>query len=138
MTLACADLDTSQETETELVTKQVTAGTWTKLQASYRAPKNSGEFRLTITTDSIHDFYFDDVTVTAKKASNLVSAASAEKWLKDEFANYFRVGNILNGGTVKNSTITASFLKMKWNLEETNPSKGRHRSYIMQIRVQTQ
>lgn len=66
MTLACADLDTSQETETELVTKQVAAGTWTELQASYQAPKNSGEFRLTITTDSTHDFYFDDVTVTAK------------------------------------------------------------------------
>ena len=29
VTLACADLDTSQETETELVTKQVAAGTWT-------------------------------------------------------------------------------------------------------------
>ena len=107
VTLACADLDTSQETETELVTKQVAAGTWTELQASYRAPKNSGEFRLTITTDSTHDFYFDDVTVTAKEARNLVSAASAEKGLKDEFANYFRVGNILNGGTVKNSTITS-------------------------------
>ena len=123
VTLACADLDTSQETETELVTKQVAAGTWTELQASYRAPKNSGEFRLTITTDSTHDFYFDDVTVTAKKARNLVSAASAEKGLKDEFANYFRVGNILNGGTVKNSTITASFLKDYNSVECENETK---------------
>ena len=123
VTLACADLDTSQETETELVTKQVAAGTWTELQASYRAPKNSGEFRLTITTDSTHDFYFDDVTVTAKEARNLVSAASAEKGLKDEFANYFRVGNILNGGTVKNSTITASFLKDYNSVECENETK---------------
>lgn len=123
VTLACADLDTSQETETELVTQQVAAGTWTELQASYRAPKNSGEFRLTITTDSTHDFYFDDVTVTAKEARNLVSAASAEKGLKDEFANYFRVGNILNGGTVKNSTITASFLKDYNSVECENETK---------------
>ena len=122
-TLACADLDTSQETETELVTKQVAAGTWTELQASYQAPKNSGEFRLTITTDSTHDFYFDDVTVTAKKSSNTVSAASAEKGLKDEFANYFRVGNILNGGTVQNSTITASFLKDYNSVECENETK---------------
>lgn len=123
VTLACADLDTSQETETELVTKQVAAGTWTELQVSYRAPKNSGEFRLTITTDSTHDFYFDDVTVTAKEARNLVSAASAEKGLKDEFANYFRVGNILNGGTVQNSTITASFLKDYNSVECENETK---------------
>lgn len=123
VTLACADLDTSQETETELVTKQVAAGTWTELQASYRAPKNSGEFRLTITTDSTHDFYFDDVTVTAKEARNLVSAASAEKGLKDEFANYFRVGNILNSGTVQNSTITASFLKDYNSVECENETK---------------
>lgn len=123
VTLACADLDTSQEIETELVTKQVAAGTWTELQASYQAPKNSGEFRLTITTDSTHDFYFDDVTVTAKKSSNTVSAASAEKGLKDEFANYFRVGNILNGGTVQNSTITASFLKDYNSVECENETK---------------
>ena len=123
VTLACADLDTSQETETELVTKQVAAGPWTELQASYQAPKNSGEFRLTITTDSTHDFYFDDVTVTAKKSSNTVSAASAEKGLKDEFANYFRVGNILNGGTVQNSTITASFLKDYNSVECENETK---------------
>lgn len=123
VTLACADLDTSQETETELVTKQVAAGTWTELQASYQAPKNSGEFRLTITTDSTHDFYFDDVTVTAKKSSNTVSAASAEKGLKDEFANYFRVGNILNSGTVQNSTITASFLKDYNSVECENETK---------------
>lgn len=123
VTLACADLDTSQETETKLVTKQVAAGTWTELQASYQAPKNSGEFRLTITTDSTHDFYFDDVTVTAKKSSNTVSAASAEKGLKDEFANYFRVGNILNGGTVQNSTITASFLKDYNSVECENETK---------------
>ena len=60
LSLSCADLDTAQETETELTAKQTRAGKWTKLSASYRAPENSGEFRLTITTDSTNDFVFDD------------------------------------------------------------------------------
>ena len=79
LSLSCADLDTAQETETELTAKQTRAGKWTKLSASYRAPENSGEFRLTITTDSTNDFVFDDVTVTGKQDSSEVSAAAAEK-----------------------------------------------------------
>ena len=123
LSLSCADLDTAQETETELTAKQTRAGKWTKLSASYRAPENSGEFRLTITTDSTSDFMFDDVTVTGKSDSSEVSAATAEKGLKDEFADYFRVGNILNGSTVKNSTITASVLKDYNSIECENETK---------------
>ena len=40
---------------------------------------NSGEFRLTITTDSTNDFVFDDVTVTGKSDSSEVSAAAAKR-----------------------------------------------------------
>ena len=123
LSLSCADLDTAQETETELTAKQTRAGKWTKLSTSYRAPENSGEFRLTITTDSTNDFVFDDVTVTGKSDSSVVSAATAEKGLKDEFADYFRVGNILNGSTVKNSTITASVLKDYNSIECENEMK---------------
>ena len=123
LSLSCADLDTAQETETELTAKQARAGKWTELSASYRAPENSGEFRLTITTDSTNDFVFDDVTVTGKSDSSEVSAAAAEKGLKDEFADYFRVGNILNGSTVKNSTITASVLKDYNSIECENETK---------------
>ena len=123
LSLSCADLDTAQETETELTAKQTRAGKWTKLSASYRAPENSSEFRLTITTDSTSDFVFDDVTVTGKSDSSEVSAATAEKGLKDEFADYFRVGNILNGSTVKNSTITASVLKDYNSIECENEMK---------------
>ena len=123
LSLSCADLDTAQETEIELTAKQTRAGKWTELSASYRAPENSGEFRLTITTDSTNDFVFDDVTVTGKSDSSEVSAAAAEKGLKDEFADYFRVGNILNGSTVKNSTITASVLKDYNSIECENETK---------------
>ena len=121
--LSCADLETTQEFETELASRKSKAGTWTKLSASYRAPKNSGEFRLTITTDSTNDFVFDDVIITGKNDMHTVSAASTEKGLKDEFANYFRVGNILNGSTVKNSTITASVLKDYNSIECENEMK---------------
>ena len=123
LSLSCADLDTAQETETELTAKQTRTGKWTELSASYRAPENSGEFRLTITTDSTNDFVFDDVTVTGKSDGSEVSAAAAEKGLKDEFADYFRVGNILNGSTVKNSTITASVLKDYNSIECENETK---------------
>ena len=123
LSLSCADLDTAQESETELAAKQTRAGKWTELSAAYRAPENSGEFRLTITTDSTSDFVFDDVTVTGKSDGSEVSAATAEKGLKDEFADYFRVGNILNGSTVKNSTITASVLKDYNSIECENEMK---------------
>lgn len=50
-------------------------------------------------------------------------AATAKKGLKDEFANYFRVGNILNGGTVNNSAITANILKDCNSVECENEMK---------------
>ena len=111
LSLLCVDMETGEETETELDSAKNEAGKWTELSADYTAPENNCEFRLTITTDSIADFCFDEVKVTAEQSENRVSAATTEKGLKDEFANYFRVGNILNGSTVQNSTITASMLK---------------------------
>lgn len=46
VTLACADLDTSQETETELVTKQVAAGTWQNCKLPIRHRKTVANFGL--------------------------------------------------------------------------------------------
>lgn len=123
LSLLCIDSETGKETVTELTSETVSSGKWTKLSADYTAPENSYEFRLTITTDSTNDFTFDDVKVTAKKGENVVYAASTEKGLKDEFANYFRVGNILNGGTVKNSAITANILKDYNSIECENEMK---------------
>lgn len=121
--LLCIDLDTEEETVVELSSKTVGAGEWTELSADYTAPENSYEFRLTIATDSVNDFTFDDVKVTSKKRGNTVYAASSEKGLKDEFANYFRVGNILNGSTVKNSAITANIIKDYNSIECENEMK---------------
>ena len=123
LSLLCIDMETGEETVKELVSENTGAGEWKELSAEYTAPENSYEFRLTITTDSTDDFIFDNVKVTSKENGNSVYAASSKKGLKDEFADYFRVGNILNGGTVRNSTITASILVDYNSIECENEMK---------------
>lgn len=125
LSLLCIDEKTGKETITELISKNVEAGVWTELNASYTAPKNSYEFRLTITTDTTNDFCFDNVKITTKdkKSENTVYAASSNLGLKDAFGKYFRVGNILNGNTVRNSTITSSYIKDYNSIECENETK---------------
>ena len=123
LSLLCIDEETGQETVTEIASQRVQGGTWTKLSGTYTAPERSYEFRLTITTDTTNDFSFDDVVITSQRKADTVHAASSEKGLKDEFANYFRVGNILNGGTVKDSAITANILKDCNSIECENEMK---------------
>ncbi|MBQ4465786.1 MAG: endo-1,4-beta-xylanase [Oscillospiraceae bacterium] len=117
------DEATDAETYQEILTKDVKAGVWTDLSATYTAPDNSYEFQVTITNDSTEDFAFDEVSITSEKPVNIASAAASDKGLKDEFAPYFRVGNILNGGTVKNSAITGTFLKDYNAVECENETK---------------
>ncbi|MDE6424893.1 MAG: endo-1,4-beta-xylanase [Ruminococcus sp.] len=121
LSLLCIDETTGTETVINLADKTAKAGQWTELSANYKAPANSYEFRLTLTTDSTNDFSFDDVKITSR--SGFSAEAAGEKGLKDEFANYFRVGNILNGGTVKNSAITANIIKDYNSIECENEMK---------------
>lgn len=125
LSLLCIDEETGEETVTELTSKDVKAGEWTELSAKYTAPENSYEFRLTLTTDSTNDFTFDDFLVTTadKRQENVAYAASTEKGLKNAFGKYFRVGNILNGGTIQNSAITANILKDCSSIECENEMK---------------
>ncbi|MBE6850653.1 MAG: carbohydrate-binding protein [Ruminococcus sp.] len=125
LNLLCIDEESGEETVVELDSAAVKGGEWTELSAVYTAPKNSYEFRLTLTTDSTNDFAFDEVKITTEetKAVNAVYAATADQGLKDAFANYFRVGNILNGGTVRNSSITAMIIKNYNSLECENETK---------------
>jgi len=99
------------ENKTELAAKTMKGGTWAELSAKYKAPENAGDITLIITTDSANDFVFDDVSVKAKRTESAVYAADSSLGLKDEFAGYFRVGNTLNGTTVKDSKITNALLK---------------------------
>lgn len=123
--LLCLDMETDKETTVVLDTVSSEAGEWTELSAEYTAPANSYEFRLTLTADSTNDFVFDDVKVTANEKSSPITAyaASSDLGLKDAFGKYFKVGNILNGGTVRNSTITSSILKDYNSIECENEMK---------------
>ncbi len=123
LSLLCIDQNTGETIIQELASKKSDAGRWTELSADYTAPTDSYEFRLSISTDSTNDFIFDDVSITSQDKGLSAKAASAEKGLKDEFANYFRVGNILNGGTVQNSAITANILKDCNSVECENEMK---------------
>lgn len=108
----------------ELDVKSVSADCWETLSASYRAPKNACNMQVSIVTDSTDDFCFDAFSVTTEmKENNTVSAAAYEKGLKDAFAGYFKVGNILNSGTVRNGTITDSMLKDYNSIECENEMK---------------
>ena len=121
LSLLCIDEKTGTQTIINLADKKARAGEWTEISADYKAPANSYEFRLTLTTDSTNDFTFDNVKITSK--NGLSANAAGEKGLKDEFADYFRVGNILNGGTVKNSAITANMIKDFNSIECENEMK---------------
>lgn len=111
LTLLYIDAKTDKETVVELAEKKVKGGQWTELSADYKAPEGTYEYMLTLTNDSTDDFSFDEVKVTTKKSAADVYAIPSGKGLKDEFANYFRVGNILNGGTVNDSGIKANITK---------------------------
>ena len=123
LSLRYIDEETEKETIVALDSVKAKAGEWAQLSDSFKAPEGSYEYELTITTDSTNDFVFDDVVITTKENIS-AKAAPAGKGLKDEFANYgFRVGNILNGGTVKNSAITAIMLKDHNAIECENETK---------------
>ena len=122
LSLLYIDEKTNEETTVELDSQDVKGGKWTTLTSSFKAPEDTYEYRLTITTDSTNDFAFDDVLITNQVSKNTVKAAGGQG-LKDEFADYFRVGNILNGGTVKNSGITAIMLKDHNAIECENETK---------------
>lgn len=121
--LLCINEETDEIIEKTIVSQKVKAGQWTELSAEYAAPKESYEFKLTLNTNSTNDFKFDNVKITSKKPVNTAYAATEQKGLKDEFADYFRVGNILNGGTVKNSAITANIIKDFNSIECENELK---------------
>ena len=123
LSLLCIDENTGEETVTEIASQKAKANQWTELSGKYTAPENSYEFRLTITTESTNDFIFDDVSVVSESSGLTAYAASTEKGLKDEFANYFKVGNILNGRTVQNSAITANIIKEFNSIECENELK---------------
>ena len=123
LTLTTIDEETEEETTVELAAKDAEAGQWTELKGTYKAPKNSYEFRVGIRNDSTEDFFFDDFLITGDKKALEAHAAPSGKGLKDEFADYFRVGNIFNGQTIRNSGIQGILLKDCNAIECENETK---------------
>ncbi|MDO5558087.1 MAG: endo-1,4-beta-xylanase [Oscillospiraceae bacterium] len=109
MTYLCKDEKTYQTKVIE--TCSAAPGEWTKMSSGFKAPKGASELTLKITTDSTCDFYFDDFNIRGKETVSTGVVSAAGTGLKDRFANYYRVGSVLNGNTVKQSTITANILK---------------------------
>ena len=107
--LTYLDEDDDDSTTVTLIEEDVKGGQWTTLSTDYEAPEDTYEYRIDITNDNTEDFVFDNVIVTGKKNASEVSAAG--NGLVSKFGGYFRVGNILNGNTVKNNGITANILK---------------------------
>ena len=112
LSLSYLDAETEERITKVIATKDAAAGEWVELSTKYKAPKTALDITLYITTNSTSDFIFDDVTVTQKRivGSNTASAAG-NRVLKDIYANYFRVGSVLNSGTVSNSSITAMIIR---------------------------
>ena len=115
------DVDTGKETVKILDKKTVKAGSWAELSGSYKAPENSKSFKLSITTETANDFYYDKVSVVGQAG---IVAQAAALGIKDEIVNYgIRSGNILNGGTVGNGGITANLIKDCNAIECENETK---------------
>ncbi|WP_019680029.1 endo-1,4-beta-xylanase [Ruminococcus flavefaciens] len=123
LSLLTIDEETGKETTVELASKNVPAGEWTELKSTYTAPEGSYEFKVKLTNDSTEDFFFDDFLIKGNKAEFEAHAAPAGKGLKDEFADYFRVGNIFNGQTIRNSGIQGILLKDCNAIECENETK---------------
>lgn len=113
LSLGYLDSETEELNSEVIATADVAGGKWVELSTKYKAPKTALDITISITTNSTSDFIFDDVTITQNKKiqANTVSAANGSSGLKDMYSNYFRVGSVLNSGTVTNSTITAMILR---------------------------
>jgi len=112
LSLSYLDAETEERISKVIAAEDVAGGEWVRISTKYKAPKTALDITLSITTDSTSNFIFDDVSITqkAKIGTNTVSAAG-NRVLKDIYANYFRVGSVLNSGTVQNSTIKALIMK---------------------------
>lgn len=88
----------------------VKPNTWTALTVSHATPRGSYNPTFFITTNSTIDFFFDEFTAISRSAGGLAKTMApantpSDVGLKDIYAQHFRVGNILNGGTANNAGI---------------------------------
>ncbi|MCL2260426.1 MAG: endo-1,4-beta-xylanase, partial [Fibromonadales bacterium] len=99
-------------------------GKWVELAAKYTAPQNPENLTISITTNSTADFIFDNFKVTQEEPEYPIFHAPYDNvGLKDIYANYFRVGNILNSSTVNNTGIRNLVIKEYNSITAENEMK---------------
>lgn len=104
--------DGSEQNTVLLTSETAASGEWTQLTATYKAPADTVNLTLLLTSDSTADFCFDDVRVEGKEKQNATLASAADEvGLKDIYANYFRFGTCLPSNGINNSTLTALVLR---------------------------
>jgi GH35 family endo-1,4-beta-xylanase len=109
-----------------IAAKTVQAGVWTELTAVFTAPEGTENLTLILGTDSVSDFWFDEFKATRQVRADPFAASAnvpANPGLKDYYANHFRVGNILNGTTVRNNAVTALILREYNSITMENEAK---------------
>ena len=93
---------------------------WVELSGRYTIPAGTANPIFIITTNSTVDFDFDDFKITGGQtrlqkamamADDDIQPNQARGGLQDVFARHFRVGNILNSGTVNNAGIREMFIR---------------------------
>lgn len=103
--------DGEKHDSADIAVKEIAPGEWATLSGNYTAPKDTFNLTMKLTNDGTSDFTFDEFNVTGQKKMNANTASAATSCLKDIYANYFRVGTVLNSGTVRNSSMTAIALR---------------------------
>ena len=109
-----------------IATQIVQPNQWTKLTTKYTAAQNARNFTVIITTNSTNDFDFDEFTVVATNPNAKIEQPSDDVGLKDVYARYFRVGNILNGNVVQNAAVRNLYLREYNSVTAENEHKPMH------------
>ena len=128
LSLSWLNYDTGVTGSKVIATQSVKGGAWTELRASFAAPKGTEALTLSLGSNSTANFMFDEFSATFRtmQSAFTVSANAPSRenaGLKDVYANHFRVGNILNGTTVRNNTITAMLLREYNSITMENEGK---------------
>lgn len=111
LSLSYQDSVTGEINKEVIATADVAGGEWVELSTKYKTPDTALDITIYITTNSTVDFIFDDVNIVQNGVFQANTVSAAGSGLKDRFAKYFRVGSVLNSGTVNNSSITALILR---------------------------
>jgi GH35 family endo-1,4-beta-xylanase len=119
--------DRDDREESRVIAAQtVQPGVWTEIKAQFATPEATCDLLFTLNTSSVADFWFDEFKATRTVLQSPFAASAdtpANIGLKDIYANHFRVGNILNGTTVRQTPILQLILREYNSITAENEHK---------------